>query len=97
MSSAQLGISQIGVSFPDNTFGDEDMFGIPFVVRAIQNIHFYLFYILFPPFFFCLLLVHLQIGFGIGIGSFCYVIFCNGITHMKTRLIVLSMQRAHVD
>jgi hypothetical protein len=34
MSSAQLGISQIGVSYPDNTFGDEDFFGIPFIVLS---------------------------------------------------------------
>lgn len=30
MSSAQLGINEIGVSFPDDTFGKESRFGIPF-------------------------------------------------------------------
>jgi len=30
MSSTQLGISQIGVSFPDNTFGPESRIGVPF-------------------------------------------------------------------
>jgi isopenicillin-N N-acyltransferase-like protein len=31
MSSNQVAISEIGVSFPDDTFGNEDPFGIPFV------------------------------------------------------------------
>jgi hypothetical protein len=31
VSSTQLGISEIGVSFPDDTFGDESMIGNPFV------------------------------------------------------------------
>eukprot|EP01120_Amphizonella_sp_Union-15-10_P000168 TRINITY_DN10204_c0_g1_i1.p1 TRINITY_DN10204_c0_g1~~TRINITY_DN10204_c0_g1_i1.p1 ORF type:complete len:444 (+),score=73.68 TRINITY_DN10204_c0_g1_i1:42-1334(+) len=31
MSSSQMGISEIGVSYPDDTFGDENPFGIPFV------------------------------------------------------------------
>jgi hypothetical protein len=31
MSSLQLGVSEIGVSFPDSTFGDESMVGTPFV------------------------------------------------------------------
>ena len=30
----QLGINEIGVSFPDDTFGKESRFGIPFTVRA---------------------------------------------------------------
>lgn len=30
MSSAQLGISEIGVSYPDETFGKESRFGVPF-------------------------------------------------------------------
>jgi len=30
MSSTQLAISEIGVSFPDSTFGEESRFGIPF-------------------------------------------------------------------
>jgi hypothetical protein len=31
MSSQRLGISEIGVSFPDDTFGDESMSGLPFI------------------------------------------------------------------
>ena len=31
MSSKQLGISQIGVSLPDSTFGDENFGGLPFI------------------------------------------------------------------
>jgi isopenicillin-N N-acyltransferase-like protein len=31
VSSDKLGISEIGVSFPDNTFGDESRAGIPFI------------------------------------------------------------------
>ena len=31
MSSYRLGISEIGVSFPDDTFGDESMSGLPFI------------------------------------------------------------------
>jgi hypothetical protein len=31
MSSSQTAISEIGVSYPDETFGDEDPFGVPFV------------------------------------------------------------------
>lgn len=31
MSSQSLGISEIGVSFPDDTFGDESMAGLPFI------------------------------------------------------------------
>lgn len=31
MSSVQMGISEIGVSFPDDTFGDESMSGLPFI------------------------------------------------------------------
>eukprot|EP00163_Fabomonas_tropica_P005812 TRINITY_DN15443_c0_g1_i2.p1 TRINITY_DN15443_c0_g1~~TRINITY_DN15443_c0_g1_i2.p1 ORF type:complete len:491 (+),score=120.25 TRINITY_DN15443_c0_g1_i2:84-1556(+) len=31
VSSKQLGISEIGVSFPDSTFGSESRFGIPFI------------------------------------------------------------------
>ncbi|CAF0778657.1 unnamed protein product [Adineta steineri] len=31
MSSLRLGISEIGVSFPDDTFGDESMAGLPFI------------------------------------------------------------------
>jgi isopenicillin-N N-acyltransferase-like protein len=30
ISDAKLGISEIGVSFPDNTFSEDDYFGIPF-------------------------------------------------------------------
>lgn len=30
MSSAQMAISEIGVSFPDDTFGEESRRGIPF-------------------------------------------------------------------
>ena len=32
VSSQKLAISEIGVSFPDNTFGEESRFGIPFTV-----------------------------------------------------------------
>jgi len=31
VSSAKLGISEIGVAYPDNTFGDESRAGIPFI------------------------------------------------------------------
>lgn len=31
MSSQQMGVSEIGVSFPDSTFGDESMSGTPFI------------------------------------------------------------------
>jgi len=31
MSSERLGISEIGVSYPDDTFGDESMAGLPFI------------------------------------------------------------------
>jgi len=31
VSSAQLGISEIGVAYPDSTFGSESRFGVPFV------------------------------------------------------------------
>ena len=31
MSSQRLGISEIGITFPDNTFGDESMIGLPFI------------------------------------------------------------------
>jgi hypothetical protein len=31
MSSTQLAISEIGVSFPDDTFGSESRFGVPFI------------------------------------------------------------------
>ncbi|CAF1996258.1 unnamed protein product [Rotaria magnacalcarata] len=31
MSSQRLGISEIGVSYPDDTFGDESMSGLPFI------------------------------------------------------------------
>jgi hypothetical protein len=33
MSSAQLGISEIGVGYPDSTFGSESRIGIPFIVK----------------------------------------------------------------
>lgn len=33
VSSQRLAISEIGVSFPDDTFGGESRFGIPFTVR----------------------------------------------------------------
>lgn len=33
VSEAQLGISEIGVSFPDSTFGSESRIGVPFIVR----------------------------------------------------------------
>ena len=32
-SSQLMAISEIGVSFPDETFGHESRFGIPFTVR----------------------------------------------------------------
>lgn len=32
VSSQKLAISEIGVSFPDDTFGEESRFGIPFTV-----------------------------------------------------------------
>jgi isopenicillin-N N-acyltransferase-like protein len=31
MSSAQMGISEIGIYFTDDTFGDESMIGLPFI------------------------------------------------------------------
>lgn len=31
MSSVQMGISEIGISYPDDTFGDESMSGLPFI------------------------------------------------------------------
>jgi hypothetical protein len=31
MSSASMGISEIGVSYPDDTFGDESLTGLPFI------------------------------------------------------------------
>jgi exportin-7 len=34
MSSVQVAISEIGVSFPDDSFGHESRFGIPFTVCA---------------------------------------------------------------
>jgi len=34
MSSVQMAISEIGVSFPDDTFGHESRFGVPFTVRV---------------------------------------------------------------
>lgn len=34
ISSQKLSISEIGVSFPDETFGKESRFGIPFTVIA---------------------------------------------------------------
>lgn len=33
ISSQKISISEIGVSFPDETFGKESRFGIPFTVR----------------------------------------------------------------
>lgn len=32
MSSVKMAISEIGVSFPDDTFGKESRFGVPFTV-----------------------------------------------------------------
>ena len=32
VSSLKLAISEIGVTFPDNTFGEESRFGVPFTV-----------------------------------------------------------------
>ncbi|XP_041374954.1 protein dcd1B-like [Gigantopelta aegis] len=39
MNSKKMAISEIGVSFPDDTFGDESRFGIPFtnILRDILN------------------------------------------------------------
>ncbi len=34
VSSEKLAISEIGVSFPDDTFGEESRFGIPFTVSV---------------------------------------------------------------
>lgn len=34
ISSVKIAISEIGVSFPDETFGEESRFGIPFTVSA---------------------------------------------------------------
>jgi hypothetical protein len=39
MSSSQTAISEIGVSYPDETFGDEDPFGVPFVVSIAPQYH----------------------------------------------------------
>lgn len=33
MSSAQMAISEIGVSYPDDSFGEESRFGVPFTVQ----------------------------------------------------------------
>lgn len=33
ISDAQLGISEIGVGYPDSTFGEESRIGVPFIVR----------------------------------------------------------------
>lgn len=40
MSSAKLGISEIGVSYPDPSFGKESRFGIPFtfILRDILQV-----------------------------------------------------------
>lgn len=32
MSSVKMAISEIGVSFPDDTFGEESRYGVPFTV-----------------------------------------------------------------
>lgn len=40
MSSTQLAISEIGVSFPDETFGEESRFGIPFTYLMRDIIQF---------------------------------------------------------
>ncbi|KAJ8316334.1 hypothetical protein KUTeg_006348, partial [Tegillarca granosa] len=37
VSSTRLAISEIGVSFPDETFGQESRFGTPFTVRTLDN------------------------------------------------------------
>ena len=38
-SSLSLAISEIGVSFPDETFEKESRFGIPFTVRRHASLH----------------------------------------------------------
>lgn len=38
MSSTQLAISEIGVTFPDDTFGEESRFGVPFTVRPAWHL-----------------------------------------------------------
>ena len=36
MSSVKMAISEIGVSFPDDTFGKESRFGVPFTVSKLS-------------------------------------------------------------
>jgi len=50
VSSTQLGISEIGVSYPDSTFGEESRFGTPFIVHTSQfSYRTQPFYSLLPP------------------------------------------------
>lgn len=37
VSSQKMSISEIGVSFPDETFGKESRFGTPFMVSPFNN------------------------------------------------------------
>lgn len=39
VSSQRLAISEIGVSFPDDTFGEESRFGVPFTVCQFAVAH----------------------------------------------------------
>jgi len=39
MSSQKMAISEIGVSCPDDTFGDESRFGVPFTVSPSVHVH----------------------------------------------------------
>ncbi len=39
MNAQKMAISEIGVTFPDSTFGKESRFGIPFSVIAYPMIH----------------------------------------------------------
>ena len=40
VSQTKLGISEIGVDFPDSTFGSESRIGVPFVVPFFHKVAF---------------------------------------------------------
>lgn len=63
MSDQQLGISEIGVSYPDASFGSQSRIGVPFifVLRDILQFRLRLFYLLCWVvffFFFCAVTPH---------------------------------------